>query len=293
MSSVLSPVSVARIAKAELPISYDSVELIIKEENSGEQTYINRYQHPEWPGGKSGVTIMLGYDCGYANPAKIRKDLGGKIPEPMIQALIGVCGITGQAARTATARIKNLVKIPWDVALDVFLDNDMPEWIDTVFRKLPKAKALPADCLGALVSLAYNRGASFDQAGDRYREMRAIRDHLIVGDLDLIPKEFRSMRRLWGSDQQGLRDRREREAQLFERGLGRTGGFDGPATAVIQSRLNELGQNPTLSVDNSFGPKTAQAVKDFQGRNGLPQTGAVNAATWAAMNSATQVAHGN
>ena len=77
------------------------------------------------------------------------------------------------------------------------------------------------DSFGALVSLAYNRGASFSAPGDRYREMRAIHDHMASGRFDKVPDEFRSMKRLW-PNMAGLRNRRDHEADLFAKGLAAT-----------------------------------------------------------------------
>jgi GH24 family phage-related lysozyme (muramidase) len=100
----------------------------------------------------------------------------------------------------------------------VFLGRDMPKWEAIVIKALPNATQLAPDSFGALVSLAYNRGPSFSTVGDRYREMRAIRDHLANQQFDEIPDDFRSMRRLW-PNVVGLRNRRDHEAALFEKGL--------------------------------------------------------------------------
>ena len=217
-SDVFSAASLEIIKAANLPISEGAIELIMAEEDTSEQYYINHYQHPEWPGGASGVTIAIGYDCGYADAAKIHRDFDGKIPAQMVYSLVSVCGIKSSDAHWAMLGIRNSVRIPWDVALKVFLDNDMPEWINTVETLMPRARELHPDCLGALVSLAYNRGASFNSSGPRDYEMRMIRDHIAAGDFDLVPKEFRSMKRLWPGVAD-LRNRREHEAVLFERGL--------------------------------------------------------------------------
>jgi hypothetical protein len=48
--------------------------------------------------------------------------------------------------------------------------------------------------------------------------MRIIRDHMASGQFDRIPDEFRSMKRLW-PNMVGLRNRRDHEADLFEKGL--------------------------------------------------------------------------
>jgi hypothetical protein len=91
-------------------------------------------------------------------------------------------------------------------------------WVGLVERSLPNTGAIGPDCLGALVSLTYNRGASFGKAGARYREMRNIKAHMAAKAFGDIPDEFRSMKRLW-PDMTGLQKRREREARLFQRGL--------------------------------------------------------------------------
>jgi GH24 family phage-related lysozyme (muramidase) len=80
--------------------------------------------------------------------------------------------------------------------------------------------------LGALVSLVYNRGASFgipeakDPSG-RFREMRNIKAHMANKAFDQIPDELLSMRRLWigVKDMRGVVLRREAEAALFKQGL--------------------------------------------------------------------------
>jgi hypothetical protein len=204
-----------------MDISQAAFDLIVAEEVSSRKAYERLYRHTEWPGAASGVTIGIGYDVGYATPARLNADWGGRIPAAMIEALAGVCGITGAAARPHAARLRRVVDIPWSAAIDVFANVDVPRWVATVRTHLPNTALLPPDCLGALVSLAYNRGPSFGSRGDRYREMRAIKAQMAAQAFSKIPAEFRSMKRLWPA-LKGLRDRREREAALFERGLTRT-----------------------------------------------------------------------
>ena len=54
----------------------------------------------------------------------------------------------------------------------------IPRSVALVKRPLPNTAQLSQDSLGALVSLTYNRGASFGKAGDRYVEMRSIRQRM-------------------------------------------------------------------------------------------------------------------
>jgi lysozyme family protein/peptidoglycan hydrolase-like protein with peptidoglycan-binding domain len=65
----------------------------------------------------------------------------------------------------------------------------------------------------------------------------------------------------------------------FEGGLKRNA--TGQRVRSVQGWLSL--QRVQVAVDGEFGPATEQAVKTFQGRNGLPQTGVVDAATWAAL----------
>jgi hypothetical protein len=48
--------------------------------------------------------------------------------------------------------------------------------------------------------------------------MRNIKAHMAAKAFGKVPKEFRSMARLW-PNMRGLQKRREREARLFEKGL--------------------------------------------------------------------------
>jgi GH24 family phage-related lysozyme (muramidase) len=80
---------------------------------------------------------------------------------------------------------------------------------------------MPRLCFGVLVSLVYNRGTSMTDTsgvpGSR-KEMRDIRDAVAAGRITDVPAALRAMKRLW-PEGNGLRDRREREAKLFEEGL--------------------------------------------------------------------------
>jgi len=202
-------------------ISQAAIDLIVNEEVSGKAYYEKHYRHPEWPKGASGITIAIGYDVGYATKDKLWSDWRGRIPDSMIKLLEPCCGVHGTAAQ---ARLKSVqaVDVPWDQAIAVFMNRDLPDWISRCRSALPNFDLLPADCRGALVSLAYNRGASFNTArapsdsADRYREMRAIRQSMAAKEYDRIPGQFRAMKRLWNN---GLVGRREREARLFEQGL--------------------------------------------------------------------------
>jgi len=136
----------------------------------------------------------------------------------MITALQQAIGVKGSAAEPLAHQLAQLVDVPWEAAIAVHKKAVIPRWVAVVQNALPNTTLLSAHCLGALVSLTFNRGASFSKAGARYAEMRDIKLHMQNKQFGLIPDDFRHMIRLWPNSA-GLRDRREQEAQLFEKGL--------------------------------------------------------------------------
>lgn len=201
-------------------ISQAAFDLIVDCEVTSEAAYNKLYRRPTWPRGASGVTIGIGYDCGYSTAAEIRADWGGLLSMAMVAALVSVAGLTGTRAQAGLSSVRNSVDVPWTSALAVFSKTSLPKYL-ALAAKLPNWELLSPDCKGALVSLVYNRGASFSGDGDRYREMRNIRAHMAARRFSAIPAEFRAMKRIWSGDDgmRGLLVRRDNEAALFERGV--------------------------------------------------------------------------
>lgn len=201
-------------------ISQEAFDLIIASEISSRATYERMYRRPTRPGGVSGITVGIGYDCGYSSAATIRADWGEKIAPAMVEVLASVAGLTGRAAQAQLGKVRPLVLIEWDAAIAVFCDTSLPKYLVVTRKALPNFEMLSPTCQGVLTSLVYNRGASFAMAGVRYQEMRAIKAHMIDKAFDRIPAELRKMKRLWTApDVRGVALRREREARLFEAGL--------------------------------------------------------------------------
>src|SRR5712671_8014799 len=71
-------------------ISQESFDLIVNFEVSSRAAYDKNYRYPERPGGRSGITIGIGYDCGYSSVEVIHADWDGKIPVPMVTMLVSV-----------------------------------------------------------------------------------------------------------------------------------------------------------------------------------------------------------
>ena len=67
-------------------------------------------------------------------------------------------------------------------------------------------------------------------------------------------------------------------------GYNLTIGASGDKVRQAQMQLNRIAQNypaiPTITADGIYGPRTAEAVRIFQGIFNLPQTGIIDYATW-------------
>lgn len=208
------------IPALDLPRSSDAaINLIVTEEDSGQEYYARHYTHFEWPLGASGPTVGIGYDCGYVTADQIRADWTGFVSDQMVQALMRAAGLKSYAAQAFVAHYGQSVTITWEQAIAQFKTHELKKWEDKLGRDLPNTDQLSGDSFGALVSLIYNRGdGGFDSPGSRYAEMRAIKAHMAAKQFAKIPTEFLSMRRLWPSGGD-LWNRRTHEAQLFSRGL--------------------------------------------------------------------------
>lgn len=255
--------------------SQAAFDLIVAEEVSSQATYTRKYRRPEWPGASSGATVGIGYDLGQTPKSTVISDWKGRVSDDMLDAMVSACGHTGAAGKAATRRIRNQVDIPWDVAIAVHKERVIPRWEAKVEAALPNTDKLSPDCFGALLSLTFNRGPSFNQSGERYREMRAIKAHMAAQAFDEIPGEFRSMKRLW-PNLAGLRRRRDTEAKLFEKGLR----WKPPSVPLprpvppdvqvkgdpdvwhVQRRLKAMNYNPGV-LDGKWGGITGGAISGF------------------------------
>lgn len=196
-------------------LSEKAESLIIEFEiGGGKADYEQRYRHPIWPEGDSGITIGIGYDLGYVTREEFESDWKDMDSLPRVR-LASVVGLKALGARMVRDRVKD-ISVSWDLALAVFRSATLPKEIEKTVKAFPGADKLPADVLGALVSLVYNRGPGM--SGERRREMREIRELVATRDLQGIANEFRAMKRVWAGEaiEGGMRRRREAEAKLIE-----------------------------------------------------------------------------
>jgi GH24 family phage-related lysozyme (muramidase) len=209
-----------RASKSATKISTRANELIIAFEITNRKTYEVQYTSPVWPYVHSGLTIGIGYDLGNVNPSEFQDDWGEYLKTSDISALSKACGVRGTAAGALVKSFAS-VEIDWDKAYAQYLSETLPRHIGATETALSNTKTLTGDSLGALVSIVYNRGASFASSGSNYREMRAVKLFMQQQQFDRIPCQIRSMMRLWIADPKarGVLMRREAEASLFEAGL--------------------------------------------------------------------------
>ncbi len=160
------------------PISSRAFDLIVQLEVTSQALYEARYRHPTWPRGASGVTIGVGYDVGYSTVAELHDDWDNAIPAEMDDALEVAADVPGVPAQALASQLHDTVDVAWSPAIAVHRQKIIPRWVGVVERNLLNTASIGPDCLGALVSLTYNRGASFDKPGDRYTEMRAIKQFM-------------------------------------------------------------------------------------------------------------------
>ena len=201
------------------PVSY---RLIIGFEVSSRAHYERKLHRPIKPGGASGVTIGIGYDLGFISLSQFREHWSDLLPAETTRRLESCLGKTRNAAAAALERVRD-ISIPYESAITVFERSTLPKFFVELNRHIRDdvLDKLSPPCAGALVSLVFNRGASFQREGDRFREMRAIREALHAGNLNVVPGLFRSMKRIWAGDPnlRGLLIRRDREADLFDSGI--------------------------------------------------------------------------
>jgi hypothetical protein len=209
-----------RARKSSTMISSRASDLIVWCEVTSEAFYRAHYESPTWPHGKSGITIGIGYDIGYVTPPDLEEDWKSYLETNHIKLLTPTCGHTGGGVAAQLAQLRT-IRVDWAVAKSQFLNQSLPRYVGATEAALPNTSMLGQDSLGALVSLVYNRGASFSLSGPRYEEMRNIKGYMGSRDFGKIPAEIRCMKRLWKDDPdlRGLLLRRDAEASLFKFGL--------------------------------------------------------------------------
>lgn len=182
------------------------------EVGGGRAYYDKRLSRPTWPGEASGVTVGVGYDCGYSSRTVILNDWHEL---PQAPRLAGMSGMTGTAAKGQIASVHDIL-IEWELAEGVFDRVTVTRFMQLARRTYPGFDNLRPNAQAALVSLTFNRGSSM--TGDRRREMREIRDCVPRKDYAGMARANRESIRVWKGTviATGMKRRREAEAKLME-----------------------------------------------------------------------------
>ena len=207
-------------AASTLKIAQEAKDLIIEFEVSSPAIYTQRHQSPTWPGGNSGVTIGVGFDLGWCSAASFAEAWKGILADTQAGVLSPVCQVKADQAQAQVAQpAVKAVRVTWDQASTQF-DRHLPLFIGETAGAFPNCDGLPPESFGALVSLVYNRGGSVANK-PRREEMYNIANLMTAKNYAAVPAQIRAMKRLWQDvpGAEGLVQRRELEAKLFEAGL--------------------------------------------------------------------------
>ena len=221
--------------QAAAHVSPGAFDLIVSYETGGRPYYEHvSNARPIWPQASSGVTIGFGYDLGYVTDLEFKRDWTALLSglsasqRAALAACVGVHGGTAPAqTMQALAAGVGDVAVSWEAALSVYRSSTLPRFALRTLNALPNCDALSNDCFGVLVSLTFNRGASYAKAQDpgdtldRYREMRAIKAAMQARRFGDVAALIEAMIRIWvgTSVEDGMRRRRTEEAAMFLEGL--------------------------------------------------------------------------
>ena len=191
-------------------------QFIIEQEVSDRKYYDSHETYPTIPGGgtpgnKSGITIGIGYDLGQVSPAQFESEWGDLLDKETMARLRPYVGKSA-LPQSALAPLSG-IKIPWDAATKEFEERTLPKTIQDTRAIYPQLDDLPPESQAALVSLVYNRGTNLK----KMPTMVKIQEDLQAGNLKKIPEDFYAMINI----QKALGPRRQREGDLFAKGLAR------------------------------------------------------------------------
>lgn len=198
-----------------MTLSEEGFYQLIEHEISSPAYYQRRLQRPVWPGGASGVTLGIGYDCGYHRDYQIRRDWEAYLNDEELALLLSAAGKKGREAKLLIKKLQS-IQIPYNVAARVFSESTLPNYAKAT-RKIYKGieKCVP-DVQAAILSLVYNRGTRL--SGSKRKEMKALQELIKQQHYPEIGEQIKAMKRLWlNTGLDGLLKRRDDEAKLIDK----------------------------------------------------------------------------
>lgn len=179
--------------------------------------------YPYWPGGRSGITIGVGWDLGQPSEADFRR-VWHSLDEDSITRLSVAARKTGHSAQALKQELRTVV-IPEKTSRAVLQESLREREYPQTLRLLSGTDRLPTEFQVALISVIFNRGAALGhdpdwrqaKALDNRWEMRKLQGDVSRGDLFAIYIRLGTMKRLWENDtkQRGLPIRRRDEQHLL------------------------------------------------------------------------------
>lgn len=193
-------------------ISGDGRQLIYEfEVGGGKPYYDKKLSRPTVPPAASGVTVGIGFDCGYNTATQIVR-AWDRLPDGQARRLSTAAGLIRDRARAILPTLRD-IQIEWGDAEAVFNETTLTDFLDIADNAFPAMDALHPNAQAVLVSIAFNRGGSMK--GESRKEMRELRDLVPKADYRGMAAAIRKMKRLW-PDVPGLIRRREAEAKMME-----------------------------------------------------------------------------
>lgn len=211
-----------------IKIAKSAIDLMVMEEVGaeypGDTRYYNKFLiHPTWPKGESGVTVGIGYDLGYQSAHQIKKDWIGLVNGNYLTQMMSAAGFKGLMAKKQIGPLMRQVTIPYNVAMQVFINKSIPTYYALALDAYPGLDQLNPETIGAIVSLVYNRGSKLN--GRNREEMAQLVPLIEKGDYLAIANTIEAMKRIWAggtTDDDGLVDRRIGEANLIRQSIKST-----------------------------------------------------------------------
>ena len=211
---------VSPVAPQPATIPDDAITFVETEEDGSPAYYIKTEANWSWPGGISGPTAGVGYDCGYVTADELRADWNGIVEDATLANMLKGVGLRGSAAESFVRSHRDEITLTWDQSVLEFKTREVPKWLARCRAALPNFDLLPPDCQGSIFSLSYNRGTGgYDDPGSRDLEMREIKVAMVAKNFAVIPGYIESMARIWPPSTSDLARRRVHEAVLFRQGL--------------------------------------------------------------------------
>jgi GH24 family phage-related lysozyme (muramidase) len=302
--SVLAAAPSQAAIEAARRVSAAAFKMIVDYETGGRAFYDNVIkQRPIWPKGSSGITIGFGYDLGYVSLGEYERDWATLIAGLSASQRSALAACVGfHSGKDSPAKLQALLQtvrdivVSWEVSQIEFEAQTLPKFALLTQNALPNTDRLSGDCFGALVSLTFNRGASYSKPvnpanpKDRYFEMREIKKAMQGQDFARIPVLLKDMIRVWEGTQieGGMKRRRNDEAALFLAGLAA-----GPevsaemsileaGVAAAEAALPPEAESTTGKTDEDFWTETGEDELAAAAAEGFMIGVAAAGASWAA-----------